>query len=183
MPWKGLYCLSNRFWWVGYFSPSRLFLSRLYLSLPPPTNLLIIILFEEDNIFGTIASVAYGIWSSDTKTYMRLIITKQWKLFTVCTEQVRSPYIEHAASGIPYSLGRGGTICPGSRPAGVTTRCPRIVTECLPTRSMVIKMYKFTISGYVLVYVHCIYSQSISCRRSLSLFVWHDNSIRKHEYE
>ena len=27
---------------------------------------------------------------------MRLIITKQWKLFTVCTELVRSPYIEHA---------------------------------------------------------------------------------------
>ena len=29
---KGLYCLSNRFCWVGYFSPSRLFLSMLYLS-------------------------------------------------------------------------------------------------------------------------------------------------------
>ena len=27
----------------------------------------------------------------------------------------------------PYSLGRGGTIYPGSRPAGVTTRCPRMV--------------------------------------------------------
>ena len=80
----------------------------------------------------------------------------------------------------PYSLGGGGTICPGSRPAGVTTRCPRIVTEYLLTRSMLIKMYKFTISGYVPVYVHCIYSQSISCRRSLSLFspfVRHDNSV------
>ena len=32
---------------------------------------------------------------------MRLIITKQWKVFTVCTEQLRSPYIEHAASGLP----------------------------------------------------------------------------------
>ena len=64
----------------------------------------------------------------------------------------------------------GGPICPGSRPAGVTTRCPRTITECLLTRSMLIKMYKFTISGYVPVYVHCIYSQSISCRRSLSLF-------------
>ena len=71
----------------------------------------------------------------------------------------------------PYSLGGGGgTICPGSRPAGVTTCCPRIVTECLLTRLMLIKMYKFTISGYVPVYVHRIYSQSISCRRSLSLF-------------
>ena len=70
----------------------------------------------------------------------------------------------------PYSLGGGGTICPGSRPAGVTTRSPRMVTECLLTRSMLIKMYKFSISGYVPVYVHCVYSQSISCRRSHSLF-------------
>ena len=31
---------------------------------------------------------------------MRLIITKQWKLSTVCTEHVRSPYIEYAASGL-----------------------------------------------------------------------------------
>ena len=70
----------------------------------------------------------------------------------------------------PYSLGGGGTICPVSRPAGFTIRCPRMVTECLLTRSMLIKMYKFTISGYVPVYVHCIDSQSISYRRSLSLF-------------
>ena len=34
----------------------------------------------------------------------------------------------------------------------------------------VFTMYKFTISGYVPVYVHCIDSQSISYRRSLSLF-------------
>ena len=36
----------------------------------------------------------------------------------------------------PYSLGGGGTIYPGSRSAGVTTRSPRMVTECLLTRSM-----------------------------------------------
>ena len=65
----------------------------------------------------------------------------------------------------PYSLVGGGTICPGSRPAGVTIR-PRMVTECLLTGSMLIKMYKFTISGYV----PYMYSQSISSRRSLSLF-------------
>ena len=58
----------------------------------------------------------------------------------------------------PYSLGGGGTIYPGSRPAGVTTRCPRMVTKFLLTRSILIKMFKFTISGYVPVYVHCIYS-------------------------
>ena len=41
----------------------------------------------------------------------------------------------------PYSLEGGGTIYPDSRPAGVTTRSPRMVTECLLTRSMLIKMY------------------------------------------
>ena len=54
------------------------------------------------NLFGTDAS--FNIWSSDIKTYMRLIITdrtKIIKLFTVCTERVRSPYTEHAVSGLP----------------------------------------------------------------------------------
>ena len=41
----------------------------------------------------------------------------------------------------PYWRRGGGTIYPGSRPAGVTTRSPRMVTECLPTRSMLIEMY------------------------------------------
>ena len=40
----------------------------------------------------------------------------------------------------PYSLGQGAMIYPGSSPAGVTTRSPRMVTECLFTRSMLIKM-------------------------------------------
>ena len=66
----------------------------------------------------------------------------------------------------PYSLGGEVRFIQSQ-----ATRCPRMVTECLLTRSMLIKMYKFTISGYVPVYVHCIYSQSISCRRSLSLFI------------
>ena len=44
----------------------------------------------------------------------------------------------------PYSLGGGGgegTIYPGSRPLGITTRSPRMVTECLLTRATLIKMY------------------------------------------
>ena len=41
----------------------------------------------------------------------------------------------------PYSIGGGGTIYPGSRSADVTTRSPRMVAECLLTRSMLIKMY------------------------------------------
>ena len=77
----------------------------------------------------------------------------------------------------PYSLGGGDTICPVSRPAGFTTRCPRMVTEYLLTRSMLIKMYKFTISGYVPVYVHCIDSQSISYRRSVYLVFLFDTTI------
>ena len=109
---------------------------------------------------------------------MRLIITKQCKLFTVCIYRAGEVSVHRACyerATQPYSLGGGSlgggcTIYPGSRPAGVTTRCPRAVTECLLTRSMLIKMYKFTISGYVPVYVHSIYSHSISCRRSLSLF-------------
>ena len=55
---------------------------------------------------------------------------------------MRSPYTEHAANGLPNAtrLEGGGTIYPGSRPAAVTTRSPRMVTECLLTRSMLIKM-------------------------------------------
>ena len=45
----------------------------------------------------------------------------------------------------PYSLVGGGTIYPCSRQAGVPTRCPRMVTESLLTRSILIKMFKFAI--------------------------------------
>ena len=51
------------------------------------------------NLFGTDAS--FNIWSSDIKTYMRLIITDRTK---------------------------------------ITTRSPRMVAECLLTRSMLIKI-------------------------------------------
>ena len=52
----------------------------------------------------------------------------------------------------PYSLGGGDTIYPGSRPADVTTRSPRMVAECLLTRSMLIKMY------YHFIVCACIYT-------------------------
>ena len=52
-----------------------------------------------------------------------------------------------------YLFGGGSTIYSGSRPAGVTTCSPTMVIECLLTRSMLIKMYKFTVSWYVPVYV------------------------------
>ena len=39
--------------------------------------------------------------SSDTKTYMRLIITDITKIIYSMYREVRSPYTEHAASGLP----------------------------------------------------------------------------------
>ena len=85
--------------------------------------------------------------------YMHLIITK---------------HCERATQ--PYSLGGGGTIYPGSRPAGVTTRSPRMITESLLTRSMLIKMYflfhgmclcmyiVFTVSQFQAAFTQSIYS-------------------------
>ena len=45
-------------------------------------------------MFGTNASLAYG------PQIQRHLLT-ELKLFTVCTERVRSPYSEHAVSGLP----------------------------------------------------------------------------------
>ena len=53
----------------------------------------------------------------------------------------------------PYLLGGRGTTYPGSRQADVTTCSPRMVTECFLTRSMLIKIYKYTTSWYVPVYI------------------------------
>ena len=67
------------------------------------------------------------------------------KLFTVCTEQVRSPYTEHAASGLPNPTHLEGAVRfdQAQDQQVVTTRSPRIVTVCLLTRSMLIKMYVY----------------------------------------
>ena len=69
------------------------------------------------------------------------------KLFAVCTEQVRSPYTEHAASGLtkPTHLEAEVRFDQAQDQQVVTTRSPRIVTECLLTRSMLIKMYVYAI--------------------------------------
>ena len=60
-----------------------------------------------------------------------------YKLFTVCTEQVRSPYTEHAASGLtsPTHLEGEVRFDQAQDQQVVTTRSPRIVTESLLTRS------------------------------------------------
>ena len=89
------------------------------------------------------------------------------RLFTVCTKQVRSPYTELAASGLPNPthLGGGGEVRfdQAQDQQVVTTRSPRIGTECLLTRLMLIK-----------IYVYAIYS-----RFRIGTIL----SIRKHGYE
>ena len=62
------------------------------------------------------------------------------ELFTVCTEQVRSPYTERAASWLPNPTNLEGEVRfdQAQDQQVVTTRSPRIVTECLLTRSMLI---------------------------------------------
>ena len=65
----------------------------------------------------------------------------------------------------PYSLGGGGTIYPGSRPSGVTTRSPRTVTECLLTRSMLIKMY---LSSHGMCRICTLYLQSVNFMQMLT---------------
>ena len=71
------------------------------------------------------------------------------KLFTVCTEQVRSPYTEHVASALPNPTHFEGEVrFDQAQDHQVrSTRSPRIVTECLLTRSMSIKMYVYVIYG------------------------------------
>ena len=87
------------------------------------------------------------------------------KLFTVCTEHVRSPYTEHAVSGLPNPTHMEGEVRfdQAQDQQVVTTRSPRIVTERLLTRSMLIKMH-----------VYAIYSRF--CIRTIL-------SIRKHGHE
>ena len=74
---------------------------------------------------------------------MRLIITDRTKsiysMYRAGEVSAQRACCERANQ--PYSLGGGGYYYPGSRPADVTTRSPRLVAECLLTRSMLIKMY------------------------------------------
>ena len=63
---------------------------------------------------------------------------------------MRSPYTEHAANGLPNPTPLEGEIrfVQAQDQQVVTTRSPRIVTECLLTRSMLIKMYVYAIYSW-----------------------------------
>ena len=80
-----------------------------------------------------------NIWSSFTKVDWQL---NRHKLVSVYTEQVRSPYTEHAASGLPNRTPLEGEVrfVQAQDQQVVTTRSPEIITECLLTRSMLIKV-------------------------------------------
>ena len=90
------------------------------------------------------------------------------ELFTVCTEQVMSPYTEHAASGLPNPTHLEGEVRfdQAQDQQVVTTRSLRIVTECLLTRSMLIKMYLYAIYSRFRIGTICL---SESMDMSLSL--------------
>ena len=80
---------------------------------------------------------------------MRLLITDSTKsiysMYRADEVSVHRACCERATQ--PYSLGEGGTIYPGSRPAYVTTRSPRMVAECL------IAWY---VHVYVQLYLHSV---------------------------
>ena len=63
-----------------------------------------------------------------------------------------------------HSLGGGGNIYPGSRPTGVITRSPRMVTECLPTRSMLKCIYHFVVCACICT----LYLQSVNFMQMLT---------------
>ena len=118
-----------------------------YLLLLLLLLIIITTLFQEDNIFGMYASLTYGPQLQRYACHWQL---NRHKLFTVsCTEQVRSPYTEHAASGLPNPTPLEGEVrfVRAQDQQVVTTRSPRIITECLLTLLMLIK-----------IYVHAIYS-------------------------
>ena len=64
---------------------------------------------------------------------------------------MRSPYTELAASGLPNPTHLEGEVRfdQAQDQEVVTTRSPRIVTECLLTRSMLNKMYVYAIYSRV----------------------------------
>ena len=102
--------------------------------------IIIITLFQEYNIFGTNASLTYVLKYKDMHAFHNYKTIKIiYSMYRAGEVSVHWTCCERATK--PYSLGEGGTIYPSSRPAGVTTRSPRMVTECLVTRSMLIKIH------------------------------------------
>ena len=95
-------------------------------------------------------------------------------IISVCTERVRTPYIEHAACGLPNPTPLEGEVrfVQAQDQQVVTTRSPRKETECLLTRSMLIKIYVHAI--YIWFYIETI----LSYRKDEYKFINFDESFR-----
>ena len=72
-----------------------LFLCRILIWGKMPSTEIIIILFHEDN------ECQSNIWSSNTKTYMRLIITDRTEIIYSMYRAGEVSVHEHAARGLP----------------------------------------------------------------------------------
>ena len=118
--------------------------------------IIIIITLSQDNIFGTNTSLTFGPQIQRVIIDRNKIIDSMYKADEV---SVQRACCERATQ--PYSLGGRGTIYPGSRPAGVTTRSPRMVTECLITRSMLIYYDLSSKNWYVYWSFICLFALSV----------------------
>ena len=84
-----------------FFSVSSVSFQALFISTPPQ-NLLIIISFQEDNIFGTIASLTYGPQIHNNSKTMTII----YSMYRAGEVSVHRACCERATQ--PYSLCGGG---------------------------------------------------------------------------
>ena len=94
------------------------------------------------------------------------------KLFTVCTEQAGEVSVHRACcerATQPYSFGGEVRFDQAQDQQVVTTRSPWIVTECLFTRLMLIKMYVYAIYSRFRIGTTCVFCLSESMDMSLSL--------------
>ena len=83
-------------------------------------------------------------------------------------DQVRSSYTEHAARGLPNPTPLKGEarFVQAQDQQVVTTRSPRIIIECLLTRSMLIKIYVHAVYSWLCIEL---YYLTESMNMSLSL--------------
>ena len=114
--------------------------------------MILITLFQEDNIFCTGASLTYG--PSLTDVWHIIKEMNRHILFTVCTELMLSVHrADYERTTQLYSSGGGGTNFPGSRPAH-DYHTSMLVIECFLTRSMLFLK---------LICIHIIYTHLFTC--------------------
>ena len=109
-----------------------------------------------------------NIWSSNTKTFMRLIITQHLKIYSMYRTgevSVHRACCERATQ--PYSLRVGVQFIQAQDQQ--LLRSPRMITECLLTRSILIKMY-LPLHGICRICI--LYLQSVNFMQMLTQSIW-----------